>query len=104
MAAHWANPLFRERAHSAKTAMVGQHLKCIGPQRLTKSDLTDVDRNQDWIGNLALIIVESNNSASRRHHDSVNLTVIVCVIQSPGPAHDVDNILVPAQQSIFAKV
>jgi hypothetical protein len=40
---------------------------------LTKSDLMDVDRNQNWIGNLALIVVEGNDSASHRHHDAVNL-------------------------------
>ena len=62
---------------------------------LIEGDLTDVDRNQNWIGNLALVIVESNNSASHRHVYAVNFVVVVSVIDSSGSAHDVDDKGIP---------
>jgi len=71
---------------------------------LSESDLMNVDRNQNWIGNLALVIVESNNSASRGHLDAVHVAIVVGVIESSGSAHDVNNIFVPAQQSFLAEV
>src|SRR5277367_3299754 len=71
---------------------------------LTKSDLMDVNGNENRIGNLVLVVVESNDSASHRHHDAVNFAIVVRVVKSPGSAHDIDNIFVPAQQPIFAEV
>ena len=64
----------------------------------------DVDRNQNWIGNLALVVVEGDDSASHRHHDTVNFAIVVSVIKSSGAAHDVHDILVPAQQPILPEV
>ena len=64
---------------------------------LAKSDLMYVDGNQNWIRKFSLVVVECNDSASHRHHDPVNFTIVVCVIESSGSAHDVDNIFVPAQ-------
>ncbi len=63
---------------------------------LTENDLMNVDRNQNWIWNLALVVVKANDSASHGHVNSVNLAIIKRVIEASGAAHDIDNVFVPA--------
>src|SRR5262249_7196785 len=66
-------------------------------------DRANVDGDKHRVGNLALVVVERYDPASRGNHDSIDPAIVIGVVETCS-AHDVDYVFMPTQQSIVAEV
>jgi hypothetical protein len=73
-------------------------------RRSFERDRANVDGDKHRVGNLALVVVECYDPASRWNHDSIDPAIVIGVVETSGPAHDVDYVFMPTQQSIVAEV
>src|SRR6266436_2824616 len=71
---------------------------------LPERDLPNVDRDQHRVRNLVLFVIESEDTSPHWNHDSVNVSIVVRVVHPPRSPHDVDYILMPAQQSVRPEI
>ena len=71
---------------------------------LAERDIFDIDGNQWKARDLPLRGIIGKDPPVGRHHNPVEVTVIVCVVDALSASENIYGVLMPSQQAILSEV